>query len=157
FSFVIAPKVGTLTITIVETNNSTNNEWPFLVHQSQIGLYNATGTAIVASGTDLGNGKATITANATTVGQQFIVCVKYNSKSIVGGPVPTPAIVQYTFTTWVNAINEASASVQLAPTGTPIFGPVSFTAPMSSAGSVLTVTPGGANESHDPPDPSGGK
>jgi len=149
FSFVIAPSAGAFTITVAESNNSTNHEWPFLIHQGQIGLYSADGSTIIASGKDLGNGTATITGNATTPGQEFIVCVKYNSKSIAGGPAPVPAIVQYTFTTWFNAISEATASVELAPTGTVILGPVSFTAPVSSTGPMLAPTSGGLGDPHN--------
>jgi hypothetical protein len=146
FSYVVAPNPGTLTITITEWNNSTNNEWPFLIHQNQIGLYNASGTTLIASGQDLGHGTAKITTNATSTGQEFIVCVKYNAKSIVGGPVPIPAVVQYTWTTWVNGISGPTASVKLAPTGTTIIGPISLIGP--SGGPTPTPPQGGSDNSH---------
>ena len=146
FSSVVVPNAGPFTITITEANDSTNNAWPFLVHQGQIGLYSANGTTFITSGHDLGNGNATITGNASSAGQQFIVSVKYNSKSIVGGPWPTPSIVQYTWTTSVNGISGPTASVKLAPTGTIIIGPISLIGP--SAGPTLTSPQGGSDNSH---------
>ncbi len=129
YSFVFAPNAGPFTITISETNTSTNNAWPFLIHQGQIGLYNASGTTFITGGTDLGHGSATITANATAANQEFIVSVKYDSKSIAGGPLPIPATVQYTWTTWVSGVAEATAGVQLTPMipgAGPMKGPIAF-------------------------------
>src|SRR5262249_5432169 len=123
FSFVTAPAAGTFTVKVVETPPS-NSSGRFLVVNTATGnlsLWNATGTTPVANGTTgsgATGGNVSFTATASQAGQMFIVYVKYDSKSIVGAPVPSPGTTaHYTWTTTLTqgttTTTEGSAGLDL--------------------------------------------
>src|SRR5262249_13615772 len=77
--------------------------------------YDATGTTVVASGNDDGNGNVHFTA---PLAGTFIVLVKYDTHSIVGDSVPTVNPVTFSFATKVGTTTKATASVNLRLSGT---------------------------------------
>jgi hypothetical protein len=133
YTFVSAPSSGTFSITIGQSNNSTNSEPLFeIAGTNQVNLYDSTGGTSGLNGAsvksltfqnpaagDPGN-TVIITVQNATANQVFIVGVKYDTKSLPGqnAPVPQPAKITYTFTTVVNGTQQASAGVDLKLSGT---------------------------------------
>jgi hypothetical protein len=127
FSFVTAPVAGSQTIYVNE-HPPTGYNYPFQIVNTSTGnlaLYNATGTTVVAGGTPVGTtGSVTFTTpSTTTAGQQFIVLVKYDTKSIVGYPTPKSlgkaTTEHYTWTTEApSGTVQATAGVDLKLSGT---------------------------------------
>ncbi|OGC78267.1 MAG: hypothetical protein A2145_05100 [candidate division Zixibacteria bacterium RBG_16_40_9] len=71
----------------------------FAVHNGEIRLFNASCTQI-GSGTETSTGQASVNVSGASVGQIFIVSVKYSVNSTVGTPVGSPApTVNYDFRT----------------------------------------------------------
>jgi hypothetical protein len=130
FSFAVAPSLtGSQTATInVNEITPTGYNFPFLISGlSQVALYNSTGTTIVGSGSDLGNGnisfKVTAGMESTNGGNTFVISIKYSSKSIAGDPTPAslglPTTQNYSWQTSVNGGPvQASAGVPIKLSGT---------------------------------------
>src|SRR5262249_35567343 len=122
FSFVTAPVPGSQTIYVNE-HPPTGYNYPFQIVNTATGnlaRYNATATTVVASGTPVGTtGSVTFTTpSTTTAGQQFIVLVKYDTKSIAGAPTPASlgllTTQHYTWTTEApNHVVQATAGVDV--------------------------------------------
>ena len=71
---------------------------------NQIDLYNTNCTNSNLGISSDGNGQAKIVVSGATVGQVFIVRVKYDPGTTVGTSVPNPTTVHYTWVTKVNGI-----------------------------------------------------
>jgi hypothetical protein len=110
YTSVSAPSAN-FTIDIVQTKN--NGSFPFLgVHNGEIRLYNANCT-VIGSGTETSLGQASVNVSGATVGQTFIVGIKYNPGSVVGTAVVTPGpTVHYDFHTEIGGL-----TVDLDPDG----------------------------------------
>ena len=104
YSSLTAPS-SSFTITIQQTNNSTNGTPFFDVQQgNQVTLYNANCTNSSLGTLSVVNGQVTLTVTGATAGQGFVVGAKYTTKSVVGAPAPAPATVHYDFVTKVNGV-----------------------------------------------------
>ena len=101
YTSVSAPS-SSFTINIVQTKN--NGSFPFIgVHNGEIRLYNAN-CQVIGSGTETSQGQASVNVSGATVGQTFIVGVKYNPGTVVGTSVGTPGpTVHYDFVTKIGA------------------------------------------------------
>src|SRR5262249_6555899 len=84
---------------------------------SQIILYDFSSCAkakVTNTVTSTGPGTVTVHVSGATTGQVFILSIKYDAKTgIVNGPVPNPAIVNYTFNTPI--VPGSSQGLQLKP------------------------------------------
>jgi hypothetical protein len=102
FSKVTAPSAN-FTITIVQTNNSTNGTPFFDIQQgNQVALYNGDCSTSNLGTLSVANGQVTLTVSGATTGQVFVIGAKYTTKSVVGASAPVPATVHYNFVTNVN-------------------------------------------------------
>src|SRR5262249_11607105 len=99
----ITVPAGTTSITVSQSNNSTNNAALFQIHQGWIRLYSADCSSFT-TGTQ--NAAGTGGTFSVTPGASYIIGIKYNPKSIVGTPVPVPATITYTFTTSLGATTD---------------------------------------------------
>jgi len=100
----ITVPAGVPSITVSQSNNSTNNAALFQIHQGWIRLYQGDCSSWT-QGTQ--NAAGTGGTFAVTPGQSYIIGIKYNPKSIVGTPVPVPSTITYTFTTSLGATTDA--------------------------------------------------
>ncbi len=116
YTFITAPSAS-FCVDITETKSCTDLDLFSINQGNQLALYDvncnnvATGTQIT-----LGNGRICIT-NAVA-GAQYVVSVKYDSKSIVGSSVTgTPHACTYTFVSRINGVDQpnSSASINLIP------------------------------------------
>jgi hypothetical protein len=127
FSFVTADPGQTIR---VHETPPTNYPYTFQIAgtgSGNLSLYNATGTQVLAGGTPVGTtGDVTFNVTAAMVAANggshtFIVLVKYSTKNLSGDPSPAslglsdgkpphPAFL-YTFSTIVNSVTQASATV----------------------------------------------
>jgi hypothetical protein len=112
YTTVTAPSAS-FDITIAQTDNSAT--FPaFDVHHGQAVLYNGTTCAKLGLGTD--GGSPTIHVSGATVGQVFIVGVKYDPTTVKGTNATGFPTVRYTFTTQVNGVpNGSSDFIDLKP------------------------------------------
>jgi len=110
YTSVTAPSAS-FTIDIVQTKN--NASFPFIgVYNGEIRLYNANCT-VIGSGTETSQGQASVNVSGATVGQTFIVGVKYNPGTVVGTSVSAPfPTVHYDFRTEIGGV-----TVDLDPDG----------------------------------------
>jgi len=107
---------GSGTFTVLQTENSTNANHTFLVHQGWVNLFTGTctdslGTEVFTearSGTNIASQHTvTITSPSLTPGTTYILGIKYNVKSLVdtlaspatAADTSPPATVHYTFET----------------------------------------------------------
>jgi hypothetical protein len=112
YTTVTAPSAS-FDVTIAQTDNSAT--FPaFDVHHGQAVLYNGTTCAKLGLGTD--GGSPTIHVSGATVGQVFIVGVKYDPTTVKGTNATGFPTVRYTFTTQVGGVpNGSSDFIDLKP------------------------------------------
>jgi hypothetical protein len=99
YSKVTAPSAN-FTVLLVQTKD--NPYFPFCeVQQDQVVLYDSDCTR-VGTGTETSPGQASINVQGATVGQVFIISVKYSLKSLVGTYMPPDMGAHYDFHTMIN-------------------------------------------------------
>jgi hypothetical protein len=106
----ITTSVPNQVVIVSQSNNSTNNEPPILIHQGWERIYTSN-CASYQTGTEIFGGAGTSFTVATP--GSYIIGVKYDPKSLVGKPVPVPSVITYTFTT--SSGGSTSATVKLQP------------------------------------------
>jgi hypothetical protein len=113
FASITAPSTD-FTIDVVQTN--CNGLRLFDINRSsQITLFNAN-CSKVASGRQVSSGLGRIRITNATEGAQYVLAVKYDSKSIVGSTFAGAApVCQYTFEAKIDGATVASASINLVP------------------------------------------
>jgi hypothetical protein len=84
----------------VQTTDSTQPTELFAPQQSQANLYTSTCAGVSISGTASGG---TITYHNVPAGD-YIIGIKYDSKTFVGSPAPAPQVPTYTFKAYVNGV-----------------------------------------------------
>ena len=104
----ITTTVPNQVVTVSQTNTSTNNTALFLVHQGWDRLYKGDCSSY-KSGTEIAGGSGA-SFTVLTPGD-YIIGIKYQTKSIAGTPAPVPANIVYNFTT--NLGGSTAASVKL--------------------------------------------
>ena len=92
----ITTTVPNQVVTVSQTNTSTNNAAKFLVHQGQARLY--TGNCSSWKEGTLLAGGAGASFTVATPGN-YVLSLKYDTKSIAGTTAPVPANIRYDFTT----------------------------------------------------------
>ena len=94
---------ASFSIDITQTNNSSNGTPFFSVQQgNQVTLYNSNCTNSNLGTITVSGGQVHIAITGATVGQVFVIGVKYSTKSVVGAPAPIPVTVHYDFVTYRN-------------------------------------------------------
>ena len=77
----------------------------FDVHQAQVNIFTADCSAFGgATVTSTANGQVAVHFTSATAGNDYIIQVKYTTKSVVGKATPSPTSVDYTFQTKIGAI-----------------------------------------------------
>jgi hypothetical protein len=87
-------------VTVVQTTDSNNPTELFAPQQSQANLYTSTCAGVNISGTASGG---TVTYANVPAGD-YIIGIKYDSKTFVGSPAPAPQVPTYTFKAYVNGV-----------------------------------------------------
>ena len=116
FTTITAPSTS-FTVDIVQTNSCPSFSLFAIQQGNQITAFSS-GCTNVASGTQIATGQGRITINNATPGAQYVISVKYDSKSVLGstftGSAPT---CQYNFVSKIggNVIAGSEGSINLRP------------------------------------------
>ncbi|MES2747767.1 MAG: T9SS type A sorting domain-containing protein [Bacteroidota bacterium] len=116
FTTITAPSAS-FCIDIVETKACSSLALFAIQQSNQITLYNAT-CSNVASGTQVSLGLGKVCLSNATPGVQYVLSVKYDSKSIVGATFSgTAPICQYNFESRINGVTVpgSTTSINLVP------------------------------------------
>lgn len=101
FTKVTAPRAN-FTVQILQTR--TNPAFPFLdIQQDQVALYDADCNRI-GTGVETGPGQGSVDVHGATVGQVFIISVKYSLKTLIGVPMNPSNGVRYDFKTLIDGL-----------------------------------------------------
>jgi uncharacterized protein (DUF2141 family) len=112
FGYVTAPS-SSFTVDIVQTTQLSNFKLFSVFQTNQAFIWDAACNK-KATGTQPTTGQARISFTGAIPGQRYIVNVKYDSKSVIGGTVSgTPPINTYSFSMKVNGVVVPSSSVNL--------------------------------------------
>lgn len=117
YTKITSPVNGSFTVDVVQTKGCNGFKF-FNIHQgNQLLVFNGSCTK-VATGVQINSSTGRVTINNATIGQQFVISVKYNVKSIIGstyaGAAPT---CQYDFVCKIggNAVNGTAGSINVVP------------------------------------------
>ena len=116
FTSITAPSAS-FCVDIVETKSCSGLALFGVNQNNQIALFNAN-CSKVASGAQISLGLGSVCITNATPGAQYVLAVKYNSKSIVGSTFTGSApVCQYTFESKINGttIAGSSTSINLVP------------------------------------------
>jgi hypothetical protein len=102
----ITTSAANQTVTVSQSNTSTNNAALFGVHQGWDRLYKGDCSSWTA-GTVIGSNGSGASFTVPTPGN-YVIGVKYSTKTIAGTTAPVPANITYTFTTSLGALTAAS-------------------------------------------------
>lgn len=119
YTKITAP-ASNFTVQLVQSRTST--DFPFLeVQQDQVALYDSDCSRI-ATGTGTSPGQGSVDVQGATVGQVFIISVKYSLKTLVGTYMDPTMGVHYGFVTKINGIvvdsDPDGLQIGVAPQGT---------------------------------------
>ncbi len=92
----ITTTVPNQVVTVTQTNNSTNNAALFTIHQGYVRVYTGNCSSYI-TGTEIAGGSGASFTIATP--GNYIIGIKYQTKSIAGTTAPVPANITYTFAT----------------------------------------------------------
>jgi hypothetical protein len=104
----ITTTVPNQVVTVSQSNTSTNNAALFLTKQTQAYLYSPS-CVTLQTGTLTGGGSGASFTVATP--GNYVIGIKYDTKTIAGTTPPVPANITYNFTTNLGGLT--GASVQL--------------------------------------------
>jgi hypothetical protein len=102
----ITTTMANQTVTVSQSNTSTNNAALFGVHQGWDRLYTGNCSSWTA-GTVIGANGSGASFTVPTPGN-YVIGVKYSTKTIAGTAVPVPANITYNFTTSLGPVTSAS-------------------------------------------------
>jgi hypothetical protein len=122
FDTVTATTAGTMTVKVAETITTAGIANTYLIpiqnqSTSQMHAYNLDCTNASNVTESIVNGQAVFTFTNVTVGQKFVVSVKYSPTALAGLAVPNPTSVHYDFSTFVNNVfvHKDADGVTLSP------------------------------------------
>jgi uncharacterized repeat protein (TIGR01451 family) len=101
-----APSTSLFTINIAQTKSATTTTIPFFGVQqnNQVSLYNADCSTSNLGRVTVTGGQVQIAITGATVGQNYIVGIKYDSGTVVGAQTPSPTTVHYDLATRIGSI-----------------------------------------------------
>ncbi len=116
YSYITAPSAS-FTIDIVQSTSCTGFKLFAIQQGNQISLYDNSCNK-VASGNEVATGQGRITINNATAGAQYVISVKYDSKSVQGSTFTgNPPVCQYSFESRIGGatVPNSQGSIDLTP------------------------------------------
>src|SRR5262249_1488029 len=105
---------GTLNITIDQSNDYQDPLYNFALQQGQVRIFDANCGTLTTPAFTVSGGDVSFTLTGTSVGQVFIISLKYDSKSIKGLNANKNLQINYSFSTLVNgSVKDAAGPLLL--------------------------------------------